>query len=521
MAGESTPTLQATGISKAFGATQALKDVDFLIYPGERVAVMGENGAGKSTLMKVFAGVHTPDSGVMHLGGDPYRPHLPNAAIAAGVSTVYQEPSGFGHLTVLENIFMGRQRVGRFGVLDRRTMQREAEEILETLELPSAVLGREMRRLALAEQQQVLIARAVMRKARMLILDEPTSILTSAEANRLFDLIDRLAAGGTSICYITHRFDELERTADRFVVLRDGRNAGETRDPDRHALLEMMGSGNATPAPTPAPIAVPSRAPAARSDGAAPDATRAPDAAPVVLDVDGLSSPGAFDDVSLQVREGEIVGLYGLVGAGRTEVALTIFGELAKSTGVVRYRGEPFSPTSSREALAAGVAYLPEDRKSQGIFEHMSVGENLVAANLRRIVRLGVLARRRERKLVQDWLERLSIRTRGAEAGIMSLSGGNQQKVLLARLLASEPNLLILDEPTRGIDVRTKQEIHQDIRGLAEQGMAILVISSELPELLALADRVYVLHEGRLSATLSGTDMTERAVLAAAVGVAS
>jgi len=201
MAGESTPTLQATGISKAFGATQALKDVDFLIYPGERVAVMGENGAGKSTLMKVFAGVHTPDSGVMHLGGDPYRPHLPNAAIAAGVSTVYQEPSGFGHLTVLENIFMGRQRTGRFGVLDRRTMQREAEEVLETLELPSAVLGREMRRLALAEQQQVLIARAVMRKARVLILDEPTSILTSAEANRLFDLIDRLAAGDVDLLH--------------------------------------------------------------------------------------------------------------------------------------------------------------------------------------------------------------------------------------------------------------------------------------------------------------------------------
>lgn len=508
---EPVPTLHATGISKAFGATQALKDVDFFINPGERVAIMGENGAGKSTLMKVFAGVHEPDSGAMTLAGIQYLPNSPNEAIAAGVTTVYQEPSGFGHLSVLENLFMGRQLLKGPGLLDRRAMQREAERILQSLQMSPALLGREMRRLSLAEQQLVLIARASMRQTKLLILDEPTSILTNAEASRLFDLIDQLAAAGTSICYITHRFDELERTADRFVVLRDGQNSGETDTANRHVLLEMMGTRG---------IQDPTND-TARVEQVLVETGQPLQAVPVVLDVEGLSSPGTFENVSFKVHRGEIVGLYGLVGAGRTEVALTLFGELPMSVGRVTYQGKPFAPKSSKEALGSGVAYLPEDRKSQGIFQYMTVGENIVAAVLRRVVRFGVVARREERRVVGEWLKRLAIRTNGPEARITSLSGGNQQKVLLGRLLASEPKLLILDEPTRGIDVRTKQEIHRDIHELAGQGMAVLLISSELAELLELADPVHVLHEGRVSATLGGDRITEKAVLRAAVGIAS
>lgn len=500
------PVLEARSISKSFGATKALSEVDFSIRPGERVAVMGENGAGKSTLMKIFAGVYGPDSGTLTLDGETYAPASPTAAIAAGVATVYQEPSAFGHLTVLENLFMGRHETLRFGVLDRRAMATSAQSLLQTLGIPTKMLHREMRTLSLAEQQLVLIARAVSREAKILILDEPTSILTDAEASRLFDLVDRLSATGTAICYITHRFDELNRVADRFLVLRDGRNAGEIDRPDKNAILDMMGSRT-----------VSETAKARVAEGAALSESNIKARKPL-LKVRGLSSGNKFKDISLEVAEGEIVGLYGLVGAGRTEVALALFGELPIDAGEITYKGKPFHPQSSRHALAAGIAYLPEDRKSQGIFQFMTVGENIAAAMLRALTKLGVLAKSRERTIVVDAMKALSVKASGPKAGIMSLSGGNQQKVLLARLLATQPSLMVLDEPTRGIDVGTKQEIHEQIRELARSGLAVLLISSELPEIIALSERIHVLHEGRLVTTLDRTEITEARILEAAVG---
>lgn len=494
--------LSATGISKAFAGTKALNEVSFQIRAGERVAVMGENGAGKSTLMKVFAGVYRPDSGTMLLEGGEYLPRSPIDAIRAGVSTVYQEPSGFGHLSVLENLFMGRQHVGPiFGVLQKKSMEREALELLERLMLPTNLLRRQMGSLSLAKQQQVLIARAVANRAKLLILDEPTSILTASEADSLFQLVSSLSAEGTAICYITHRFDELERTADRFVVLKDGRNAGEIAEPDKERLLKMMGSV------TTAGL----REARARTE-------RAPDTA-TVLAVDRLSSGGVFEDVSFEIRQGQIVGLYGLVGAGRTEVALTLFGELPLTSGSITYQGQAYTPRSARDSLERGIAYLPEDRKSQGVFPYMSVTENLVAAALDQISRAGVLSRRGERALVGRWAQRLSIKAAALSDPIPALSGGNQQKTLLARLIATEPKLLILDEPTRGIDVATKREIHQDIRKLADGGLSVLLISSELNELLELSGEVLVLHEGHVSASLVGAEITEDSVLRAAVGV--
>jgi len=508
---QSTPLLTARGLTKRFGATKALTGVDFDIHAGERVAIMGENGAGKSTLMKLIAGVYTPDAGSLTLGGDAYAPATPTDAIRAGVSTVYQEPSGFSHLTVLENLFMGRQTTRALGWLDKKSMGREAGELLARLQLPTRLLKRRMGDLSLADQQQVLIARAVANEARVLILDEPTSILTDTESERLFQLVDQLSAAGTAVCYITHRFDELERVADRFVVLRDGQNSGETDDPDREGLLRMMGSVSSVEVGADGGLVA---TPDDVADAAAP--TSAP-----VLVVDALSSEGIFRDISFAVRPGQITGLYGLVGAGRSELALAICGELPIDAGSIAFQGKPYRPHSSRTALEQGIAYLPEDRKTQGIFPHLSVGDNLSAAALRGVSRAGFVSTAGERDLVATWMDRLSIKAETPASPITSLSGGNQQKVLLARLMATNPQLLILDEPTRGIDVGTKREIHRRIRELAATGIAVLLISSEMAELLELSDTVHVLHEGRLTWSAVGSEITETAILRAATGAAA
>ncbi|WP_430591377.1 sugar ABC transporter ATP-binding protein [Humidisolicoccus flavus] len=516
---EASPLLTVHSLSKRFGATKALTEVDFSIAAGERVAIMGENGAGKSTLMKLIAGVYSPDSGSMTLGGEPYAPGSPTSAIDAGVATVYQEPSGFPHLTVLENLTMGRQPTRAFGWIDRKAIAAEASGLLARLQLPAKLLKRRMGDLSLADQQQVLIARAVANKARVLILDEPTSILTNTESERLFDLVDQLTAEGTAVCYITHRFDELERVADRFVVLRDGRNAGETNDPDRENLLRLMGSVSAVQVDADGGLVATQVDPATAEHFADVVPNAGIETSDATLTVENLTAKGVFADVSFAVRPGQITGLYGLVGAGRTELALAICGELPIDSGSLTFLGTPYVPTSSRVALELGIAYLPEDRKTQGIFPHLSVGDNLAAAALPSLSRGGLLGAGLERDLISVWTERLAIKAESANAPITSLSGGNQQKVLLARLMATEPRLLILDEPTRGIDVGTKREIHRRIRELSASGIAVLLISSEMSELLELSDTVHVLHEGRLRWSAKGSQLSEASILRAAAGV--
>jgi len=526
-----TTILEARGVSKRFGATQALDDVSFRLTAGERVAIMGENGAGKSTLMKVFAGVHAPDAGSMELDGTPFAPRTPYEAILRGISTVYQEPSGFPHLSVLENLYMGRQH-HRAGWLQPRQMRAEGAELLDRIGLPARTLRRSMGELSLAEQQLVLIARAVASEPRVLILDEPTSILTDTESQRLFGLVDELVATGVGVCFITHRFDELGRMADRFVVLRDGRLVGETSDPDRDGLLAMMGGRRLAEPSSRRAEAVVAPAVAAAGTASSGDAEGAPRGrrgrggrggqaavlGETVLRLDGLTLADTFEDVSLDVVAGRVTGLYGLVGAGRTELALSVLGELGHDAGTIEYLGAPMRPRGSRAALALGIAYLPEDRKTQGLLQHMTVGENVSIAALPTLTDRGVVNRRRERNLVSTWIERIRIKTAGAAAPITSLSGGNQQKALLARLIATEPRLLVLDEPTRGIDVATKAEIHRDIRSLAAQGMAVLLISSEMSELLELSDVVHTLHEGRMTSVLGAEQITEAAVLRGATG---
>lgn len=502
----STSLLHVEGLTKRFGATKALTDVNFTINAGERVAIMGENGAGKSTLMKLIAGVYSPDAGAMTLAGVAYSPASPTDAIHAGVSTVYQEPFGFPHLTVMENLYMGRQVTRAVGWLDKKAMSAEAGDLLARLQLPTSLLRRRMGDLSLADQQQVLIARAVAHEAKVLILDEPTSILTHTEAERLFTLVDQLSAAGTAVCYITHRFDELERVADRFVVLRDGYNSGETTDPDRDGLLQMMGSATSSAEGVTKSVEV----------TAAPQAEGEP-----ILVVDRLASAGVFEDISLKVWPGQITGLYGLVGAGRSELALAICGELPIDSGQLLFQGRPLRPRSSRDSLERGIAYLPEDRKTQGIFPHLSVGENLSAAALRSVSHAGVVSTSGENELVATWMDQLSVKAESPSAPITSLSGGNQQKILLARLMATNPRLLILDEPTRGIDVATKREIHRRVRELADAGIAVLLISSEMAELVELSDIVHVLHEGRLLWSAEGSGIAEAAILRAATGAAA
>jgi rhamnose transport system ATP-binding protein len=495
-----TTVLQASEISKRFGATAALTGVSFTLAAGERLAVLGENGAGKSTLIKVIAGVHAPDEGTLQLAGEDYSPASPAAALAAGVSIVYQEPSLFGRLSVLENLYVGREMRDRLGQVDWRRMRRSASALFERLELPKRLLSRRMDSLSLAEQQLVLIARAVDVDAKVLILDEPTSILTDAEARRLFTIVGRLASDGVGIIYITHRFDELAHVADRFIVLKDGQLVGEmpAAGANHDHILELM-SGR--------PIdSVVNRGEAIKGER--------------MLALRDFSVGGRVHDVDLEETAGEVVGLYGLVGAGRSELALGVFGILPVTGGSVELCGQPFTPRSPRAAMARGMAYLPEDRKTQGVFPGMDSSSNLTAAVLPRLLgRVGTIKSRREREVTDEWIERLRIKAPTHRFPVLGLSGGHQQKVLFARQLATDPKLLVLDEPTRGIDVATKTDIQRRVVEAARAGMAVLVISSDLPELLAVSDRVYVMREGRITAHLEGDQATEDRVLRATMGV--
>ncbi len=493
------PLLDAQGVSLAFGATRAIDGVDLTVHRGERVVVVGENGAGKSTLMKVLAGVLRPDAGRMAIDGAAYEPGSPREAIATGVAMVHQEPTFFPQLSVLENVFMGRELKSRSGNLRWGDMRSEGRTLFDTLRLPSRLLDQRMDRLSLGEQQLALIARALHQQARLLILDEPTSILTDTEAELLFTLVDDHVAAGGGVLYISHRMREFPRVADRVVVLKDGRVVADLAagEADEATIIRSM-SGR---------------------DLLAFERTQSGELSPEpVLRLAGLGRDGMYDEIDLTVHAAEVVGLYGLMGSGRTELALTIFGALQPDRGRMTLHGQHFHPSSPAMAVRQGVAYVPEDRKSLGLYPLMDCGANLSSAALPRLTRRRLIQRRAEKRLVQDGYSALGIKSRSPEESILNLSGGNQQKVLLARWLANDPRLLLLDEPTRGIDVGTKAEIHRLVDGQAALGRAVLLISSELPELLALSDRIYVLYQGRVAAELPGGADSEESVITATMG---
>ena len=492
-----TPLLALRGVSKCYGAVAAIVDTSIELFPGEVHALVGENGAGKSTLVKIIAGVHQPDTGELLLAGRDLVLRDPASAKDAGIAVIYQEPTLFPDLSVAENIFMGRQPLRAGRRIDGATMRDDAAGLFERLGV-NLDPGRVCRGLSIADQQMVEIAKALSLNAKVIVMDEPTAALSVHEVERLFDVTETMRADGAAILFISHRLEEVFALCQRVTVMRDGRLvtsqllAGLTAD---DLVRAMVGR-----------------------DLAARTRTEHGTPGEAVLRVSRLTREGVFIDVSFEVRAGEIVALAGLVGSGRSEVARAIFGIDRSDAGAVTLRSRRLRPGAPTEAMAAGLAFVPEDRRQQGLVMDMSVQENVALASLARIRRGGLISSRAEGRFAAEWAKRLSIKAGRLTAPVSQLSGGNQQKVVLAKWLGREPVMLIVDEPTRGIDIATKGEVHSLLAQLAGRGVAILVISSELPEVLALADRVLVMREGRLIAEYDRAEASEERIMSAATG---
>ena len=494
----SEPLLELKDISKGFPGVQALSEVRFDLRAGEVHALMGENGAGKSTLIKILCGVQPPDSGEIVLDGRPVIIGSPVEAHLLGISTVHQELHLEPYLSVAENIYLGRQPIGRFGLIDRRKMHADARGILDELGVsldPTAVVGR----LSIAERQVVAIARGVSTRARIMIFDEPTSSLTRRESELLMLMIRRLRDQGVGIIYVSHRMEEIFELCDRVTVFRDGKYVA-TRQVAETSLNELV-------------HLIVGR----HIESLAPRTLAEPGA--VVLEVRGMSKRGLLKDISFSLRRGEIVGLSGLVGAGRTELARAIFGDIVPDSGEIFIDGVAVRNRSPRHAIAAGIGLVPEDRKEQGLVLDLPVMANICMSLLGSLTRFGVISGRRERQLASRYVKDLGIRTPSVDQKAMYLSGGNQQRVVIAKWLATEPKILIVDEPTRGVDVGAKSELHALLRDLAADGMAILMISSDLPEVLAISDRILVMHQGRLAGELSAAAATQETLMSCAMGL--
>ncbi len=493
------PIIELREISKAFPGVQALDRVSFEVREGEVHALLGENGAGKSTLIKILTGAHQPDSGTILLRGQPITIPDTRQGLKLGIAAIYQELSLYPDLTVAENIFMGHQPSNRFGMVDWRQMQQRARALLHELDADDLDVTRPVRGLSVGNQQRVEIAKALSHDARILIMDEPTAALTQHDVERLFEIVRRLRARGVAIIYITHRLEEVFLLADRVTVLRDGRVVGTTLEVSQtnQAELVKMMVGRTLDTLFPKDPAIPGE---------------------VVLEVRNLSYGRTTRNVSFTLRRGEIVGLAGLVGAGRSELAQVLFGITPAQSGTILVEGKEVRIRNPREAMALGIAYVPEDRKLQGLLLPMSVRENTTLAVLRQLLRYGFVDHHAESRLTQEYVDRLQIRTPSLMQQVANLSGGNQQKVVLAKWLAAKPRVLILDEPTRGIDVGAKAEIHRLMNALAHQGMAILMISSELPEVMGMSDRILVMRQGSIVAELDRQSASQEAVIAAAMG---
>ena len=489
-----TPVLEVTGVHKSFTGVHALRDIDFAVRPGEVHALIGENGAGKSTLIKVMTGVYEPDEGEVRLHGEPVAFASPLAAQEAGISTIYQEVNLVPMMSVARNLFLGREP-RRYGLIDSARMKREAREILRDYGV-DVNPSRPLRSLGLGAQQMVAIARAVQIDARVVIMDEQTSSLEAREVETLFGVIRRLRSQGIAIVYVSHRLDELYQVCDRVTVMRDGAvvRVDDMSAVDRITLVSLMLGREIGDV---------------RKHGTTgfADEGHAVRGAPVVAARD-LQRRHQLDGVSVEIRPGEVVGLGGLLGSGRSETAKAIMGALPLDGGTVEVGGRSTRRTVAA-SIRAGVVMLPEDRKLEGIVPSLSVRENIVLAALPRITRGGLVDRAKQDEIVDYFMKRLRIKASSPDQRVSELSGGNQQKVLLARCLCLDPKALLLDEPTRGIDVGAKAEVQGVINELAEQGLGVLLISSELDELIEGSDRVVVLKDGRVVGELSGDDVTQ------------
>lgn len=489
-----TPALELTSVAKSFGSVVALSDGNLRLDSGSIHALVGENGAGKSTLVKIIAGLYRADQGEYRLLGHPVDFHSTAQAKDAGVAVIYQEPTLFPDLTVAENIFIGRQPRNRLGLIDRAAMRRAASALFEQLGVPIDP-SRLAEGLSIADQQIIEIAKAISMDARVLIMDEPTAALSGVEVDRLFSVARGLRDSGAAVLFISHRFEEVFALCDRITVMRDGAYIA-THDATAvtvdEIVREMVGRDIEQLFP---------KAAAEIGD--------------VVLDVVGLARAGVFRDVSFQIRAGEIVAFAGLVGAGRTEIARAIFGIDHVDAGTVSIAGRTLRAGRPMDAIKAGIGFVPEDRRKQGLVMDLSVARNATLTLRHALARAGIISGAREHSAAARWTTLLQVKG-GLDAEVSTLSGGNQQKVVLAKWLATEPRLLIVDEPTRGIDVGTKAEVHRLLSDLAVRGIAVLMISSELPEVLGMADRVMVVREGAIVAELSRADATPELVMRAA-----
>lgn len=495
-----TAFLRLSGIHKRFGPVAALSGVDLAVGPGEVLGLVGENGAGKSTLMRIIGGVHAPSEGRIEIDGVSMDRLTVPRAIAAGIAFVHQELSNFDNLTVAENIFLGRMptRGGPLRLVDTRAMNADADALLDRL---GATFSGDtaLSRLSLAQMQLAEIAKALSLNARLVIMDEPTSSLTATETDRLLTVAAGLRDSGVALIFITHRLSEIERLADRVTVLRDGRHVADLDRPAIKApamIRHMIGRDLKS-------VYVPPAAPPG----------------PPVLELSGLCTPRYPDrPVSLVLRKGEILGLAGLIGAGRTELAETVFGLTPARGGRIAVEGGEVSIASPRQAIARGIFLVPEDRKAHGLILDFPITQNISLPSLRDLSSRGLVNRRAERRLAERQKVALDLRASNLSLPASALSGGNQQKVVLARWLALSPRVILFDEPTRGVDVGAKAEIYRLMRGLADQGVGVLMISSDMEEVIGVSDRVLVMHEGRIAGSLTRDQLSEHAILSLAVG---
>jgi rhamnose transport system ATP-binding protein len=492
----STPTIELVDIYKSFGSTRVLESVSLPLFPGEVHSLMGENGAGKSTLVKIMAGVHLADKGAVRIGGQEVLLRSTAQAQHAGVSVIYQEPTLFRDLSIAENVFMHRQPKTGYGWIDYAEMSRVVSQHLRQLGVSlrpeDPVLG-----LSIADQQIVEIVKALTFEAKVLIMDEPTAALSLEEVKRLFQVVERLRAKGVAIMFVSHRLEEVFAISQRITVMRDGRVVGSEpiKEWTTEKVIQSM-VGRSLEALYPKEKVEPGK---------------------VVLRVRNLRRAGVFKEIGFEVRQGEIVCLAGLVGAGRSEVARAIFGIDPLDSGEVLIGDTALTNHTPQMAMAAGIGFVPEDRQQQGLVMEMTVMRNVTLTVLRQVQRFGLVSKEKEREIAAQWTQRMRLKGHIEEPASI-LSGGNQQKVVLAKWLATQPKLLIVDEPTRGVDVGAKSEVHRTLSQLAQEGMAIIMISSDLPEVIGMADRVLVMHEGKLTAEIARSEATEETIMFAATG---
>ncbi|QOK25652.1 sugar ABC transporter ATP-binding protein [Cytobacillus oceanisediminis] len=493
-----TPVVKMKNIHKSFFHVQVLKGVDFDLIPGEIHALMGENGAGKSTLMKILTGIHKSNSGEILYKGEIVEYHSPKEAEKAGIAVIHQELNIIPYLTVAENMFLGKELKRQpFGILKTKEMNEKTKENLNRLGIdidPQKEAGE----LSVGQQQMIEIARAIAAETEVLIMDEPTAALTDREIETLFTVINQLRREGVAIIYISHRMEEIFRMCDRITVLRDGQSIGTkiTSETDFEEIVKMM---------------------VGRELG-----ERFPERTAEIggdrFVVEDLSLEGIFNNISFNVRKGEILGVAGLMGAGRTEIMETIFGARKKKNGRIYMDGKELNIRKPHHAIAAGIGFITEDRKDEGLVLGLTVRENLAIPNLKKLSKSAVIQKQKEKQWTEEMIQKLRIKTSGPEQEVKSLSGGNQQKVVFGKWLGTEPKLLILDEPTRGVDVGAKKEIYSIMNELTEKGFSIIMVSSELPEILGMSDRVMVIHEGKLSAILDKKEASQEKIMEAATG---